>query len=221
MHGSDSLHDMRELLRCGVPMRHLRIGPPPTGRFGLAAGPGNEEVVNHVPATPGSALAAARPLGDWVSYADPANEELVSAATQYTRQKNSLMGACWAFDRICNDVVRPQRGTNLQWKTLDVILSFMQTQTQRLFNQLSQTESFLDINNGINFVNRRFREENGRLEERNLLLGSLLLNAQQTLQDLYVDTGLYTEQNLIRSSEDFTSRTEKHIWDWFCGRMTL
>lgn len=220
MHSSESLHDMRALLRCGVPMRHMRIGPEPTGRFGLAADPGNAEVVNYVPAaSAGSAFAAARPLGDWASYADPANKELVSAVTQYTKEKNRLMGVCWAFGRIYNDVVRPQRRSNLQWQTLDLILSRMQTPIKQMFHELYRTENLFERKNGIDCVNRRFWEEKGRLEERNLLLDSLLRNAQQTLQELYVDTGLYTAQKLISSSEDFRPRTEEKIWDWFCGRM--
>ena len=216
---SDPLHKMRELLRCGAPVHALRTGDAPDDSF-VAAYHANQEVINNVPAaSAGSAFAAARPLGDWASYADPANKELVSAVTQYTKEKNRLLGACWAFDRICNDVVRPQRRSNLQWQTLDLILSHMQTQIPRMFRQLYMTESFFEKKNGIDSVNRRFWEEKGRLEERNLLLNSLLLNAQQTLQELYVDTGLYTAQNLINSSEDFRPRTEQKLWDWFCGRM--
>lgn len=217
---SDPLHKMRELLRCGAPVHTLRIVDAPDDSF-VAEYHANQQVVNHVPATPGWAVAAPRPLGDWTAYANPANEELVSAVTQYTREKTRLMGACWAFDRICNDVVRPQRRSDLQWQILDQILSRMQTPIKQMFHELNRTENLFEKKNGIDSVNRRFWEEQERLEERNLLLDSLLLNAQQTLQEWYVDTGLYTAQKLISSSDHFRPRTEKQIWDWFCRRMAL
>ena len=127
MHGSDSLHKMRELLRCGAPVHALRIVDAPDDSF-VAAYHANQALNNNVPAAPGWAFAPVRPRGVWALNADPANEGLVSAATQYTQEKNRLMGACWAFDRICNDVVRPNVGSNLQWTALDVVLSHVQTQ---------------------------------------------------------------------------------------------
>lgn len=189
MHISDSLHDMRELLQCGAPVRELRI-----------------EYNRPAP-------------DDWGLSTDPVNSELVSDVMQYNKLREELQTASWALDRICKDVVNPQRGTNLQWRILDAILGRLQTPIHRILHQIVYTDNFFSHNNNISSVNRKFLQEKGRLQARHELITGLFRDVKITLQDLYVDIGLYDPENSIVSDQDWKTRTEKQIWDRFCERI--
>jgi len=189
MHSSESLHDMRALLRCGAPMRHLRTRPAPIpDDWVLAEDPGSQELVSHV-------------------------DQYKLVQNQLVQNQER---ACWAFDRMC-DLVHRQRDKNLQCLILDSMLGLIQTPIHRTLNEVKYTKDFFNRTNSIKTVNRSFYEKKGRLEERHKLLTGLLRDAQSTLQKLYVELGLYDPTNSIVSDNDtIHPHTEKQIWDRFC-----
>jgi hypothetical protein len=195
MQSSHSLHDMRDLLRCGAPVRDLRFRPAPTP-------------------------------DQWELSSDPVNADLHAEVMRHSRAKDELRRACFAFDRICIDVVKPRRQTNLQWRVLDDIMGHVQVPIHRLWKQINDTQNFFkmqrehDPQNSFHMeVNRRFYTEQGRLEARHELLADLLRDAQSTLTQLYVETGLYTASNSVMYDTAIRPHTEKELWDSFCARI--
>jgi len=197
---SDSMHKMRGLLRCGAPVRAMRTAPAPDDAFVAAYH------ANQVP-------------DDWVSQDDPDNAQLSADVLQYSRTRDRLERSSSALDRIYNDVVHPQRKKNMQWMVLDAILLHVLTPIRRTLQQINDARSFWRTNNRIPSVNRRFYQDQGRLEARCELLSGLLRDAHATLQDLYVGIGIYAAENQIVSLNDYRQRTEEYIWDQFCARI--
>jgi len=194
---SDSMHKMRELLRCGAPVHALRIAPAPDDAFVAAYH------ANQVP-------------DDWVLRDDPGNAQLMSDVLQYSRTRDRLQRTSMALDRIYNDVVHPQRKKNMQWMVLDAILLHVLTPIRRTLQQINDARNFWRQDNT---VNRRFYQDQGRLEARCELLSGLFRDAHSTLGDLYVGIGIYAAENQIVSLNDYRPRTEKYIWDQFCARI--
>ena len=194
MQSSHSLHDMRDLLRCGAPVYSERVHPAPV-----------PPVPREVP-TP----------DNWMVETAPGGLQLLADLNRFHMARDNLRRACWGLDNICTYVVKPERQTNLQWTILDVVMSHVQVPIHRVLTEINDTRAFFQNR----LLNRTFYVDQGRLEAKHQVLADLLRDAQTILQQRYIETGIYTaEHTVISEALPRGRKTEKELWDFFCLRI--
>jgi hypothetical protein len=147
----------------------------------------------------------------------PGGVQLLAELNRFHMARDNLRRACWALDRICSDVLKPERQTNLQWTVLDAVMSHLQVPIRRVLTEINDTRAFFQNR----LLNRTFYVDQGRLEAKHQVLADLLRDAQWTLQESYIETGMYTAEHSVISESALKNnrKTEKELWNSFCQRI--